>query len=186
MVASNQERIAEKALAMGQNGPYPPSFDGDQIAYGLALFGLTWIVALGAMLFIQSFGNFWERRQVDGLRDPINANRYIIWGMLGTIMLGAFGDVVILLIWGEVNNRTLSAWTAVDRYLDFLTAVPFTASVIIWARAKPVVNYQLIREPLPLHLWPQWSDPSMQQIRRIALAVAFIALGVSIGKVMPG
>jgi hypothetical protein len=124
--------------------------------------------------------NAWMQRTISQWRDPINVNRYVIWLLLSTILVGGGPDVIVMLAYGEVSNETTGLILQFDRIMDGLTMFPVVAAILLWYRAKPVINYQLIRQPIPVDLWPKLRK--MGPNIRIGGVVALIALGVALGK----
>lgn len=158
----------------------PPSFHGERGTYGFALFSLLFTCAMVATALYGSIHNALQQRKFSGWRDPININRYIIWQLLLGILIGAFPDAVVMLTWGEVSYTSSMRIAEVDRFMDGMVMFPIVSALILWYRAKPVINYQLIIQPLPIDLWPRWRQ-MLPQIR-IAAICAFISLGVALGK----
>tara|TARA_B100000929_G_scaffold268167_1_gene236864 strand:- start:275 stop:460 length:186 start_codon:yes stop_codon:yes gene_type:complete len=61
-----------------------------------------------------------------------------------------------------------------------LTPVPFLIASTIWYRAKQVVAFQLVRQPIPVDLWPDFRK--MVPHLRIVGLVMIISAGVAFGK----
>ena len=68
----------------------------------------------------------------------------------------------------------------IDRASDALTPVPFLIASTIWYRAKQVVAFQLVRQPIPVDLWPDFRK--MVPHLRIVGLVMIISAGVAFGK----
>lgn len=158
----------------------PPSFHGSRGNFAFALFSLLFTCAILCTALYGSMHNAWVARKYSSWRDPINMNRYIIWLMIIAILMGAAPDVIFLLMWGEVTEVTAWRLAEFDRFCDGLVMFPIVGAMFLWYRAKPVINYQLIRVPLPIDLWPKWTQMAPQI--RVAALVAFISAGVALGK----
>ena len=158
----------------------PLSFDGSRVNYAWVLFSLMITVSFVATALLGSLKTAWDQRKLWTWRDPIMANRYILWCFCIGVMVGATPDLVTLYAYGEVSPGTLGMLLQIDRAMDSLVMFPVIAAVGLWYRAKPVINYQLIRQPIPVELWPTFRQ--MFPYIRIGLITAVIALGVAIGK----
>lgn len=120
------------------------------------------------------------QKTISKWRDPINVNRYIIWLLLSTILVGGGPDVVVMLAYGEISPSHTALLLNLDRLMDGMTMFPVVAAILLWYRGKPVINYQLIRQPIPVDLWPKMRQ--MLPHIRIGVIVALISLGVALGK----
>tara|TARA_B100000929_G_scaffold268167_1_gene236865 strand:- start:457 stop:858 length:402 start_codon:yes stop_codon:yes gene_type:complete len=99
--------FASKTLGAVTAEPLPPSFEGNRWISAWLLFGLTLICALSIAMLWQSIVNI--RAEPSRWRDPVNVNRYVLWGLLCTIICGAMPDTLVLLLWDEVSNATMES-----------------------------------------------------------------------------
>lgn len=112
----------------------PRSFSGNRLAYGLALFSLfsTSSLAIRKLILIgvQLNDKAWRE-------DPdVGFYRMALASLLMVIVLGAAPDVVLLLLYGEAGDRTLTTVMTIDRLCDGLTIIPFTAAIIFHVKAE--------------------------------------------------
>jgi hypothetical protein len=157
---------------------YPPSFAGDPVTYGWALFSLTALATFSLAIIL----DLYREAKFDGFSfsSPIGISRGITVSLLGTIFLGSIGDVLFLYAWGEVTAETMAWLLTIDRICDTLAFPVFAVFGFLFVRGRPLVAFQLLRQPIRGDLWPTWP-----MIRRQALSVAvilFIAWGVTVGK----
>lgn len=177
---------------------FPPSFEGNPLTYGFALFSLT-------LLSMLSVARIW------GLASEARKHRHLAkrfpsfmqpvrplptWSALTlheiklaclylTIFLGAFPDTLILLLWGEASQTAMVDLFLIDRVGDALTLVPFTIAMMLGAWLAQVVPQKLISNSHHDEVKP----PNWQAIMptlRIGAAVMLIAAGVTMGKASLG
>lgn len=172
---------------------FPPSFDGNPWSYGFALFGLTLISALCvAQLML-----FWfESRAREAAAaspavhtfppvaaatwTPLSIHRWIMTGVLTTILFGALPDVLILFFWGEASVTTMDNLFLADRLLDGLTIFPFLTASLLSAWASQVIPQQLFGAATIALQRPRWW--MIRERLKVVLFVLAIAVGVTIGK----
>lgn len=168
-------------LGGAENVPLiPPTFEGSRVSFALVLFGLMMAMGIAVATLLTSVRNVWVLRGVAKRCDPINVNRYVQWSLLLTILTMGLPDLVTLLAYGESSRRTMQVLLEIDRTFDALSCLPLLFGSIVWVRAKQVIHFQLIRQPIPVDLWPtlQQMVPSI----RIAILILVISVGVAIGK----
>ncbi len=175
---------------------YPPSFDGNPLSYGFALFSLTLICAFSIATLLhflfESRLDQLLKRQMPGYcpsprlqwSSPLSIHRMIVTGFLFTILFGAFPDVLVLFAWGEGTRRTMDILFLLDRIGDALTFVPFTAAIFLTAWGSQVVPQQLVRDtPVGLRR-PTWR--TVRDQFKIVGMVLIIAAGVTLAKASAG
>lgn len=174
---------------------YPPSFDGNPVSYGFALFSLTLICAFSVAMLLQymfetrarraAYKAFGQPQQPPlSWSNPLTIHRCIVICFLSTILLGAFPDVLVLFAWGEASTRTMDVLFLLDRIGDGLTFIPFTAAVALSAWGRQVVPQQLIRDTHVAVRAPSWRTVKDQA--KIVAMVSIIAIGVTIAKANVG
>lgn len=154
------------------NYPLPPSFMNDGWTYTLAIFSL-----LSIFLLMLEWG--WricwsmadDRRK---LVDPLTVERIVKLLLVIGILMGVSGDVFLLMMWPEITPETRIHLSNLDRFLDGICVVPFVLSWFISLYSQAVLNWQLVRLPIPVNLWP-----SLESLRRPA-AIGVLVMGISL------
>lgn len=154
------------------NYPLPPAFLHDGWTYTLAIFSL-----LSVFLLMLEWG--WrvcwalvdDRRR---LLDPLTVERVVKLLLIIGILMGVGGDVFLLMLWPEVLPHTRAFLANLDRFLDGLCVVPFVLSWFISLFSQAMMNWQLVRLPIPVNLWPNW-----ESLRRPAVIGALV-MGISL------
>lgn len=176
---------------MPHSHAFPPSFEGEPLSYGFALFSLTLICALSLAMLMQFVFEAKARREAQKIAanricepvpfaSPLAIHRWIISGFLVTILLGALPDVLVLFAWGEARDSTMEWLFFVDRICDGLTIFPFTTAAVLSAWGLQVLPQQLVRETRVLLQRPRWETVKAQV--KIAATVLVIAIGVTLAK----
>lgn len=112
----------------------PTSFSGNRIAYGFALFSLF---TMSSLAFRQLILIAWHLREEDWRADPdVGLYRMVVGCMMMVILLGAGPDVILLLLWGEAGDRSMTTAMTFDRICDGLAILPFVAAVFLRLRAE--------------------------------------------------
>lgn len=175
---------------------YPPSFEGNPLTYGFALFSLTLICAFSVAMLMQFVFEARARRAVQEINEllpydeplswssPLTIHRCIVSCFLFTILFGAFPDVILLFAWGEATRDTMDTLFLIDRIGDGLVFLPFSAAVALSAWGRQVIPQQLIRNPHIAVRRPNWRTIKDQV--KIAVMVLIIATGVTLAKAKVG
>lgn len=180
--------------------PFPPSFEGDPLAYLFGLFGD--VVAAGLALAIL-FGMLFEGRRAKRallevsprsaqfLVQPTLARftalevwRAFVIGVLLFIVMRALPDALWMLLWGEVSERTIRFLLRVDLLLDGFALLPFFFAIICWAWGRQVIPQKLI-DTSQVQM-PRLTGAAIWQNTRIVVLVLLIAVGVTLGKASVG
>lgn len=112
----------------------PRSFSGNRVAYGLALFSLfsTSSLAIRKLILIAA-----QLHSEDWRQDPdVGMYRLALACLLFALVIAAGPDVILLLLWGEVGDKTLTAAMTLDRLCDGLVIIPFTMAIMFHVRAE--------------------------------------------------
>lgn len=168
----------EPALVLPAVSHLPPSFDGSAWGFGWALFSLTAMSTFSLAIM----GQLLTEVRTYGLqiKQPAGIARAALFCLLLTIFMGSIGDVVFLYLWNEVSPRAIGFILEADRWLDALTILPFAGFGYLLTRGRPVVLFQLLKQPIPTDLWPTW--PMVRQQLGVMTLVMFIAMGVTLAK----
>ena len=158
----------------------PEAFAGNRMAYGFALFSMFTMASLSA-------------RKVFLLMSSIAGDRYLVapavtfyraslCALFATVFFGVGPDVILMLIYGDVNAHTFETWLSIDRFAD--GAVLFLFLIAVWAfrqadRISRVDNDKLIPRPFYEILPP---DANNGQHLRLMALIALVALGLAVWK----
>lgn len=173
--------------------PFPPSFEGNPLAYGFGLFGDVVAAALALAMLLGILLEGRRNREISRLlRNPVDLPPIGPWtplfiyrastvSMLVFIIMRALPDAVWMLAWGEVSETTIRVLLAVDLWCDGLALLPMFFSVVCWVWGRQVIPQRLIVETgsVSAHR-PDWG--LIWKNGRIVLVVLLIAIGVTIGK----
>lgn len=178
-------------MTVSAASPFPPSFDGNPLTYGLALFSLTLVSALSLAQFLSFVFEGRRVREVNRLiGNPVKqsvfpmsalvAFRMILMSFFLMAFAGAGPDVLILLAWGEASHQTIEILFIIDRLGDGFVMFPFLTATWLLARTRQPLEQQLaFAANVPLGPF-QWS--TIMQNMKISLLVLVIAAGVTLGK----
>lgn len=158
---------------------FPPAFDHNPYSYAFALFALICLCAISSGAVVNKVRELDPHE--DGYTSPITLSRLRMLLYCLTLVSLTLGDVLVLLVWGEVSNRAMENLWAFDRMLDALSLIPFLGATAITIRGGPVIDYALKADiSPPTDIWPTWKKVKDQLV--LLGATAGIAAGVAVGK----
>lgn len=134
---------------------FPPSFDGDGLSYMWAVFGLMTVVLLCSEWLWRTLWAFRELPRP--IRHPLTVLRSILSLLLFAILLGAVPDLILIMMWPELSPAAREMISVIDRRLDGCIGPVILLAWLISRLGTPMVEYQLIRLPVPINLWPDWA-----------------------------
>lgn len=150
----------------------PPSFQGDRAFYAFSIFGL-----LGATLLALEWVWRLVQSSIDDphpLAAPITMVRTILLCLLTATLLRIGPDAVQVMFWPEILPSTRVSIAHFDRIMDGVALFPMTFAWGLGLFGATVVEFQLIRQPIPGDLRPSW-----KRVRRplgIGIMILIIAL----------
>jgi len=154
---------------------FPPSFDGQPLTYMWAVFGLL-LLELLALEWLWRLA--WAYRSSGrGWRHPLTINRTIKVLLVLAPVLGGMPDLLLLMLWPEISGATRETLAMIDRQLDGVIWVPFSLAWMLAQFGRGVIDYQLVRHPIPVNLWPTGSQ--LRHSLKIGLGVFAIAFAVT-------
>jgi len=172
---------------------YPPSLDGNPLAFFGALFATSLLSALSLSQILMHISGanretalakrFGDR--LVGQRSPSfwtasSLYRWKLSCLYLTIFLGASGDAAVLLLWHETTGATMECLMLIDRAMDGAAIVPFLAAFALASWTEQAIP-ALLSYPEPKPVRP----PKWDRIRdhvRIGALLTLIAAGVTLGK----
>jgi len=89
-------------------------------------------------------------------RSPVNIWKGMLICFAATVFLRVSMDTIILLTWQEVTEKTMEFWQVMNQVFDSLAFIPFISLFYLYLRAGPVLEFQLLRQPIPTDLHPSW------------------------------
>jgi hypothetical protein len=129
---------------------------GNWLLYSITMF-VDLLCALVAMVLIHdTVRSFIVTKRATDSSHPINLYKYIVMCFAATLFLRSSMDAVMLVSWGEVSLATMIYLIDLDRIFDALATIPFLIFAYLVIRGGPVIEFQLLRRPIPTDLHPTW------------------------------
>lgn len=153
----------------------PPSFIGRPLLYmaTLASFMLVNLLALEWMWRL-----VWSLiERPAAVREPASSARMIHLLLIVSILARAGPFLVFLMAWPDIGPAARQNLAITEKALASLSFIPFSIAWIGSYLSGPMITYQLMREPLPVHLWPTWHQA--QRPLKIGVGVAVIAFALT-------
>ena len=154
----------------------PASVTNDPIGYAISIFGLLTCSLL-------AFGRLWSiisKLLDDGhsAQHPATLNRWNGLCLILCIMLLTAPDMFLSMMWHDVSPATRFDIARVRRLCQGLCALPMIAAFMLGTYGGPMIEAQLKREPIPVHLLLTrrklaWVATLLGPIVFISLAIAF-------------
>jgi hypothetical protein len=172
-------------LPQGGHGPVPASYflalppgAGDsRVVYAQSLAGLFIV----SVLYLIEAQFLFRRMRLDPLpfRHPLTVFRMIgiTAGVSGVMRNGP--DVTLYILWRGVQPGTRYALGYWNRILDGWSAPPHIMHYALLLAAIPVFEYQLRREPLPVHLYPEWGKVLASRAMAVIVLLMILVGGLA-------
>lgn len=154
---------------------FPPSFDGQPLTYMLAVFGLLLIELLALEWLWRLTWSF--RGNGRTWRHPLTIQRGVTVLLLLPVVFGGVPDLLLLMLWAEIDGPMRETLAMIDRLLDGVLWLPFSLAWLLAQFGQGVIEYQLVRHPLPVNLWP--TRDQLSYSLKIGLGVFTIAFAVT-------
>lgn len=140
--------------------------------WGTTLIDLM-LALLSAVLFYNTTKSIILTRKSikGGFSQPVNIYKLILLCVSSLVFLRVSIDAIILLTWKEISNEQMNFWQLVNQVFDTLAAIPFFVFFYCIIRAGPVLEFQLLRQPIPTDLLPSW-----KMIRQPVIALVLVVL----------
>lgn len=153
----------------------PPSLGDDRVSYIFSIFGQFGVTMLAlGWLWLLVTDLFEDPHRI---KDPITVSRVIWILVLGGIVMRMAPDTALTMLWPEIQAPARASLAYWGRILDGLSYPIFFAAWLLERFSKNIINAQLIRQPIPVDLWPTW-----RRVRRPVLIIALItAVSVVLG-----
>lgn len=163
---------------LAQTYEIPPTFAGLRWLYGGVLALLLTSSALGFGAIIENLRFLATTNAAP--REPARVMVVNETMQIAAFVLLVLGDVLVLMAWGEAAAPANSYLARLDRFLDGGAACAFAAYLWRRLRVRPVLIYQLLREPIPLELEPTWEQ--LKPKFMVAVGILVVSFGVAFGK----
>lgn len=131
---------------------YPPGFDGHPLLYLITLFSMLLTVLLALEWLWRITWAFFERPFP--LKHPASVHRIIFWSLMIGLLIRIGPDVWLLMRWPTLTVHGREQIQQIDGLLDATSFVWMSAAWLIARLGDPIMQYQLEKQPLPIHLWP--------------------------------
>jgi hypothetical protein len=179
-------------LIYSEPSPFPPSFEGDPVAF---LFGLFGDVVASGMALAMLCGMVFETRRGKQVSNLVGnrlspppmpkwsllyIHRTFVIGVLLFILMRTLPDAAWMLLWGEVSESTIRMLLRADLLLDGLALFPFFMALICWAWTRQTIPQRLYTE-VDIQM-PRLRFQVVAQNAKILIIVLIIAIGVTVGK----
>jgi hypothetical protein len=153
----------------------PPSFAGEPWLYLATVFSLLLIVLLVLEWLWRLVWSFFETPV------PFKSPSMVLRTMLVLLLTGALirsgPDLYLLMAWDSITPPARQAIAVTDNQLDAIAFVFMSLAWLIARLGEPMVEYQLRKEPLPVHLWPTWKQ--LKRPLKIGVGVFAIAFALT-------
>lgn len=129
--------------AIETGAKFPPAFQENAFAYALALASLaslafvSFSIIVGYLLearlnirILERLGNIVSQRPAP-YRTVLFYERWVSAGLLFTIFLGTFPDVLVLVLWNEVSAEAIIDLYLFDRICDGLVFIPYFFAIFL-------------------------------------------------------
>lgn len=158
---------------------YPTIFVENWFLYSVAVFVdlLCTIVALVTMY--DAVKSWFATRKGTMYNHPINLYKYIVICFSSTLFLRSSMDAAMLLAWGEVSAEAIRQLLDLDRIFDALATIPFLIFAYLVIRGGPVIEFQLLRKPIPTDLHATWSMLKRPILSFLTILVLCVAVTLS-------
>lgn len=153
----------------------PPSFEGNHFIYALSVFGLMTIFLLAAEWLWRSSWAMAEKPRP--LRHPVTISRLVLVLILTSVVMRTTFDVVLTMAWPEMSQDYRLFVAQLDRLMDGLSAGPFFLAWLAALLGGAMIDWQLVRQPVPIDLWPTWRH--LRRPAKIGGLVVLISLSVT-------
>lgn len=135
---------------------YPTAFSANWFLFGSAMFVDLLSCLISLVVLYNTVKSMIATRRFTLSTDPINMYKWIISLASLTVLLRTSIDAALLLSWGEINFQNIMYLNNLDRAFDILSIVPLMAFVYLVLRSGPVIEFQLLRKPIPTNIYPTW------------------------------
>jgi len=136
-------------------------FQGSGVTDNFFLYWLSTFIDLlltmmsGVMLY-NTTRSYIATKHLGGLRYPVNLYKAFIMCMAALIFFRVWPDTVIQLIWKEAPTSVMLTLQHINQIFDAAALLPFLAGIYVLIRSGPLIEFQLLRQPIPTNLWPSW------------------------------
>lgn len=146
--------------------------------YWISTFIDLLLTLMSAVMLYNTIKSYLSTRKFGGLRYPVNLYKAFIMSMSALIFVRVAPDTVIQLLWKEASASVMLFLQHINQFFDAFALIPFLAGIYILIRSGPLIEFQLLRQPIPTNLWPSWVMVR-RPIMAITLMVIFSMLIVS-------
>lgn len=124
--------------------------------YWLSTFGDLLLGMLSLVMFYNTLKSLIATYKLGGLHYPINLYKSFVLCTSAVIFLRVAPDATIQLLWKEAPVTTMQFLQQLNQFFDALALIPFAIGIYILIRSGPLIEFMLLRKPIPTDLWPSW------------------------------
>lgn len=124
--------------------------------YWISTFIDLLLTLMGSAMFYGTLKSYFTTMKMGGLRYPVNLYKAFIMSMAALTVFRVAPDTAIQLLWKEASYNTMQVLQHVNQFFDTLAVVPFLFGIYVLIRSGPLIEFQLLRQPIPTDLWPSW------------------------------
>lgn len=156
----------------------PASAQANPIIFMFSIFGLLGGTMLALEVILRTASDAFHDRLP--WQHPVTIMR-LRTGLFTLALLLYIGpDAIAIICWPDVVPQTRYLIAVANRILDGAALPLFMAAWMVGIYGQQTVAYQLKRDPIPMHLWPEWS--ALVRPLKIAGLVLILSAGLSIGR----
>lgn len=148
------------------NGTMPPSFGDSEVLFAVSLFGMLAALVMSLEWMWRICWKLHEDRH--DLKHPVTVSRLMTLFLLVGIAIRIHPDVLWMMAWNDLGPDERQLLAQYDRLSDGIAVIPMIMAWMTSVVGAAMVDWQLVRLPIPVDLWP-----TRAQFRR-----AFIAVGL--------
>lgn len=171
--------VGDPATNVMDASKYPTLFVENWFLYSLAMF-VDLLCTLIAMVTLYDVSKSWlATRKGTMYNHPINLYKYIVACFAATLFLRSSMDAAMLLAWGEVSEEGIRTLLDFDRAFDALATIPFLIFTYLVIRGGPVIEFQLLRKPIPTDLHATWTMLKRPVLSFLTILILCVAVTLS-------
>lgn len=149
----------------------PPAFVGHEPLYMLTVFSLLLVVLLALEWQWRLAWSFFERPAP--LKSPTTVLRVVFVLLLTGLLVAKGPDLWLYMRWPVLNDAGRLGLEQLDARMDASAFIFLSLAWLLARLGDPMLQHQLEKQPLPIHLWPTWEQ--MKRPLKIGCGVFVIA-----------
>ena len=139
--------------------------------YWISTFIDLLLTMMSAVMFYNTVKSYIATNHLGGMRYPVNLYKAFIMSMGALVFFRVAPDTVIQLLWKEAGRGVMMFLQHVNQFFDAAAIIPFLFGIYVLIRSGPLIEFQLLRQPIPTNLWPSW-----KMVRRPIIAITLMVI----------